>query len=462
VARRPKTSPHAERRPRERAPLRRALCAVVAGALASATAAGATPASAAEAPTPQAIAANAAFLAYAPPPPKPVKVCVVDTGVDLTTDAAPTVVERYAVDGGTLDDVGGGGLDKHGTYVAGTIASQRDGRGSVGIWPQAKVVSVRVFDPETGTTSVAAYLHGLDRCRLAGASVVNLSLSGLDQADSVELAMLENKVADLRGTYGINVVAAAGNSGGPVGYPARSRDALAVGASDGAGALCSFSSRGEFLDISAFGCGVKLSLPDGGTATGGGTSLAAPVVSAALAALRGYKPTLDVGTAEALLLDSAATRPAGPVLDVTAAFRVAGLESLLEATTPGPSPRPLAPVAPRTSTAPTLPTPDVGAARGAVDATPTRPVGPLAELGVGRPRLRTSGYRRGVLRVLISGVPDFGRAVFSVRGRRYVRSSGKLTLRIKRPPTWIAVAINVPGIGQTERVTLKLNLVRRR
>jgi subtilisin len=176
------------------------------------------------------------------------------------------------VDGGTLDDVGGGGLDKHGTYVAGTIASQRDGRGSVGIWPQAKVVSVRVFDPETGTTSVAAYLHGLERCVLSGAKVVNLSLSGLDSATSVELSELEDRIGDLRANWDFSIVAAAGNSSGPVGYPARFSDVFAVGASDTTGGFCSFSSRGDFLDISTFGCGLQLSWPGGGTATGSGTS----------------------------------------------------------------------------------------------------------------------------------------------------------------------------------------------
>ena len=88
--------------------------------------------------TPQAADARAAFLAYpnTPAPPAPVKVCVVDTGVDLTTDVAGAVVERYSEFGGSVGDTGGGGIDKHGTFVAGVIASQLDGRGSVGIWPR--------------------------------------------------------------------------------------------------------------------------------------------------------------------------------------------------------------------------------------------------------------------------------------------------------------------------------------
>ncbi|HZJ10784.1 MAG TPA: hypothetical protein VFD39_13885, partial [Trueperaceae bacterium] len=71
-------------------------------AVAAGLAAVAAPAARAEAVTPQATHANAAFLAYAGAPPVARKVCVVDTGVDLTTDAAASVEARYSIYGGTL------------------------------------------------------------------------------------------------------------------------------------------------------------------------------------------------------------------------------------------------------------------------------------------------------------------------------------------------------------------------
>src|SRR5919199_5221601 len=153
--------------------LRRALHAATATVAVVAAAAAAAPAAHAEGSTPQAIDAHAEFLAY-PATPKaaaPVKVCVVDTGVDLTTDAAPAVVERYSVFGGTADDVGGSGLEKHGTLVAGVIASQLDGRDSVGIWPQARIVSVRVFAGSGGGTTTSAMVAALDLCRERGTKV---------------------------------------------------------------------------------------------------------------------------------------------------------------------------------------------------------------------------------------------------------------------------------------------------
>src|SRR3712207_6871102 len=38
-------------------------------------------------------------LLYAPEPPNPVAVCVVDSGVNLTPDLAPVVIDRLAFDG---------------------------------------------------------------------------------------------------------------------------------------------------------------------------------------------------------------------------------------------------------------------------------------------------------------------------------------------------------------------------
>jgi len=53
----------------------------------------------------------------------------------------------------------------------------------------------------------------------------------------------------------ISVVAAAGNDGGGVQWPARDGPGFAVGASDGNGNFCPSASRGLTLDPSALGCG---------------------------------------------------------------------------------------------------------------------------------------------------------------------------------------------------------------
>jgi HSP20 family molecular chaperone IbpA len=75
---------------------------------------------------------------------------------------------------------------------------------------------------------------------------------------------------------------------------------------------------------------------------------------------------------------------------------------------------------------------------------------------VRRPRLRSSSYRKGVLSVTVSGVPDFGRAVFTVDTYRYARANGKLRVHLKRPPKKVSVVVDVPGVGRT--AALRVNI----
>src|SRR3954451_8572351 len=422
--------------------------ALHAAATTAAVIASAAPTAHAEPSTPQAIDARAEFLAYpaTPAAAAPAKVCVVDSGVDLTTDAASAVIERYSEFGGTMDDTGAGEIDKHGTYVAGMIASQRDDRAAVGIWPQAQIISVRVFERGT-STAVATYLKALERCQDRGAKVINLSLSGLATATGPELDQLENWISDMRTFSDINVVAAAGNNGGEVGYPAKFPAVFAVGASDTSGAFYSFSSRGPELELSTLGCGVHLSMPADVLGIGNGTSFSTPVVSGVLAALRSYRPDLTAAAAENLLTSTARTLGAGKVLDAAAAFRAAGLGAIVN--TPAPPPP--------ATTAPAGPT-NVFDEPALVVREVTAPVpgDPLAALGVRNPKVRSASYRGGILRIWVSGVPDFASAVFTVDKRHYTRASGSLRLKLKRAPKRVSVLTDVPDVGRTAAVKVKV------
>ena len=131
----------------------RRVLATAAAALVAA-AAGCTPAQAnvlSDAyPSPQAVAARAEFLAQAPEPAGgAASVCVIDTGVTPLPDMGSQITHRFAIDGGSPDDIEHDPSDPrsgHGSFVAGVIASQVDGQGAAGIWPRAKIVSVRVFN----------------------------------------------------------------------------------------------------------------------------------------------------------------------------------------------------------------------------------------------------------------------------------------------------------------------------
>ena len=260
--------------------------------------------------------ARAESLLSAPEPPNPVAVCIVDSGVNLTPDLAPVVIERLAYDGGDPGDTypQEGIDDGHGTYVATFLAGQVNGWGGAGLWPRAKIVSVRVFPPGGKRATASAYLEGLSACvRNPLVKVINLSLGGVN-ASPTELAEMQDRISDYRRSDSYNIVAAAGNRGGGVEFPARFHDVLAVGAAAPTGRLCAFSARGPELDISAPGCELDGADGRGGAAKFSGTSFSAPLVSAALAALRTYGG-LGAKEAEAKLLAASAPGPDGQLLD---------------------------------------------------------------------------------------------------------------------------------------------------
>lgn len=131
------------------------------------------------------------------------------------------------------------------------------------------------------------------------------------------------------------VIAAAGNEGGPILYPAAYPAILSVGAGDAgaaSGALCSFASRGEGLDVIAPGCdsqigGLEGAFEDDGTpAFGSGSSQASAIVSAVLASMRAYAPQLTYSRAEECLITTADNR----AIDAAAAFDVCGLSQVVE------------------------------------------------------------------------------------------------------------------------------------
>src|ERR1700730_1047448 len=92
--------------------------------------------------TVQQAAADALFLQYAPAPPIPGVICLVDSGVDPTPDTTPILAGSYALspNTNTNDELAalnpplpGGHPDGHGTYMAMIAAAPANGWGMVGL-----------------------------------------------------------------------------------------------------------------------------------------------------------------------------------------------------------------------------------------------------------------------------------------------------------------------------------------
>ncbi|RKQ90817.1 subtilase family protein [Solirubrobacter pauli] len=294
--------------------------------------------------TAQAVFARGEFLTQAPAPPSQGVLCLVDSGVDVNPDTESIVLSRESVLGGTADDVT---AYNHGTYVAMVAGASANGWGMVGAWPGLSVLSVRALPEGTDNLSGDAYRDGILSCRQAKRSrgldvkVIELALGGpMEGRTPAELADLNEAIARARADE-ISVVSAAGNDGGPVNVPAALPGVLAVAAAARDGGLCAFSSRGAEVDVTALGCGMDVAqVPNGDAGIGESTSLASAYVAGVLTALRSFRPDLTAAQAEAALASSPGGR-----FDAAAAFRAAGLGSLVDAYVPPqppPAPQPAA------------------------------------------------------------------------------------------------------------------------
>ena len=228
---------------------------------------------------------------------KAIKVAVLDTGI---APAHPDLVANlrtgmsFVSTETSTDDFNG-----HGTHVSGTIAASHDQIGVVGVAPAAALYPVKVLD-RNGRGQWSNLIAGIDWCINAqDIRILNMSLGGPGAPAALE------QMCALAWERGRLLVAAAGNDGGPVGYPAKWESVVAVSALDGTGMIASFSNRGPEVELSAPGVNVLSTVPAVGYGTKSGTSMASPHVA-------GPPPSSGARTASPTTSLSAAFSPGGP------------------------------------------------------------------------------------------------------------------------------------------------------
>jgi serine protease len=244
-----------------------------------------------------------------------VTVAVIDTGIacfdrgpfSRGTDLAGTRCEggwNFVSDSPeAYDDQG------HGTHVAGTIAqTTNNGVGTAGLAFCATLMPVKVLG-EQGFGTVANVAQGIRYAADEGAQIINLSLGG-----PIRSRILEDAVAHAL-SKGVVVVAAAGNSGRSVGWPAAYPGVVAVSATDASDAIASFSSRGPEVFIAAPGVAVtQQTVCNRGRdrcevfGTFNGTSMASPHVAAVAAMVEALGVTDAASVRD--VLGATARRPA--------------------------------------------------------------------------------------------------------------------------------------------------------
>jgi subtilisin len=232
-----------------------------------------------------------------------VKVVVIDTGLDMThPDLAGNIKGGWnaiAKSDNFNDDHG------HGTHCGGNIAALDNEIGIVGVAPKADLYGVKVLDAN-GSGTFDDVIAGMQWAIDNHMEIASMSL-GADQGNQA----LADMVAAMK-KGGVTLIAAAGNSGGAVGFPGGYPEAIAVAAMDQNDLLADFSSRGPQVAVIAPGVDVYSLSKNGGYETMSGTSMATPHV-AGLAVL--YVSTHKGATPDQVraALSAASTKLAGVI-----------------------------------------------------------------------------------------------------------------------------------------------------
>ncbi|YCK37316.1 S8 family serine peptidase [Actinomadura sp. ATCC 39365] len=163
----------------------------------------------------------------------------------------------------------------HGTHVSGTIGSA-----TYGMAKGVRLVGVRVLGCD-GSAPNSDIIAGVDWViqNAAKPALINMSIQS-DPDPALDEAVRRAVAA------GITTVVAAGNFNGAnaCNYsPARTAEAITVGATDSSDNRSSFSNLGGCLDVFAPGSNITSTSNSGGTAVMNGTSMATPHVSGAAA-----------------------------------------------------------------------------------------------------------------------------------------------------------------------------------
>jgi hypothetical protein len=220
---------------------------------------------------------------------------ILDTGVDAThPDLAGQLVPGWNMfdDNSDTSDVYG-----HGTMVAGVVAAlSNNDIGVTSIAWNSQIMPVRISRPD-GWATTSTIAAGLVWAADNGADVANISY-GVSGSSAVKSA-----AEYMRSKNGV-VVVSAGNGGAYV-ATLPSSAMISVSATSSADILTSWSTYGEFVDVSAPGVGIWTTRNGGGYSAPSGTSFSSPITAAVVALMMAANPSLSSSQLEDLLVQTA-------------------------------------------------------------------------------------------------------------------------------------------------------------
>ncbi|NJO16127.1 MAG: peptidase S8 [Thioploca sp.] len=211
-----------------------------------------------------------------------INIAILDTGVERQhSEFYKELIKgsNFTSNDSTLWDDGYG----HGTHVAGIAAARTNNNmGIAGVcWGNCRIIPVKVLTDD-GWGYYSWIANGVVYAAQNSAKVINLSLGSTTDSQTLHEAI------QYAYKKGVTVVAAAGNNGGAVLYPAAYPETIAVAATDSNDGIPWWSNRGSEIDLAAPGVDILSTYLDNSLAWMSGTSMATPHVAGVAAALQSF------------------------------------------------------------------------------------------------------------------------------------------------------------------------------
>lgn len=206
----------------------------------------------------------------------------------------------------------------HGTSIAGIIAAGDNNIGISGINENVELYSARILD-DNNNAPISRVVQGIYWAIDNDVKIINISFGTSENSPVLYQA--------IKDAYekGILIIAAAGNTGEQVQYPAAYNEVMAVGAVNSVGKISDFSAKDEQIDIMAPGENVKSTGVFGGEVIVSGTSISAPHVVGTAALLWSKDKRMPAEFIRGLIIDSAnytnQTNSYKGIIDVDYAFK---------------------------------------------------------------------------------------------------------------------------------------------
>jgi subtilisin family serine protease len=236
-----------------------------------------------------------------------IKIGLIDSGCDNSHPLLRHVVQGRDFTNGGTDMTWTQDLVSHGTHCAGIINASSTEQGIVGCAPAAELHVFKVIPDGR----VSDLLAAIDDCIERDLDLINISVVSDEFSE-----LLSQKLQEAR-QKGIACIVAAGNSGGPLAFPATLPGVMAVAAvgklkefpADSSHALsvvpqligsddifpANFSGWGPQVAVSGPGVAVVSTVPGSGYAAADGTSAAAAHVTGLAALVLAHHPLLQEG-----------------------------------------------------------------------------------------------------------------------------------------------------------------------